>query len=152
MFRAVRYVSRHMAESLPGDANVVMVSINEPGGEPARLMDGFAAVLRMWFWDVTADHPVAGEYNCEPFSYTPISEEQAREIAEFLDRWHAPPDGPEILVVHCRAGVSRSAAVARFAAERYGLELAQNAELANVEVLRKLRQAAGMVPIAGEEK
>ena len=152
MFRAVKYISRQAAESLRGDANVVMVSINEPGGEPARLMGGFAAVLRIAFWDVNTPHPVTREYKDESFVYTPITTQQAQEIAEFPDRWHAPPDGPELLIVHCRAGVSRSAAVARFAAERYGIELAQNAELANAEVLRKLRQAVGMVPTAGEEK
>ena len=152
MFRAVKYISRQVAESLPSEANVVMVSINEPGGEPARLISGFAAVLRIAFWDVNTPHPVTREYNGETFVYAPITREQAQEITEFLDHWHAPQDGPEILVVHCRAGVSRSAAVARFAAERYGIELAQNAELANAEVLCKLRQAVGMVLTAGEEK
>ncbi len=152
MFRAVKYISRQVAESLPSEANVVMVSINEPGGEPARLMGGFAAVLRIAFWDVNTPHPVTGEYNGETFVYAPITREQAQEIADFLDRWQAPPDGPEMLIVHCRAGVSRSAAVARFAAERYRSELAQNAELANAEVLRKLRQAAGMVSIARKDK
>ena len=150
MFLKVRYISREVAEALLGDPNVALVSINEPGCEPARLLDGFAAVLRVAFWDV--DQPIAGQYNGQPFSYTPITHGQAREIVDFIDVWHGLPAGPEMLVVHCRAGISRSAAVARYAAQRYGLELAQTAEFANPEVLRQLRRAAGMVPIGGEEK
>jgi predicted protein tyrosine phosphatase len=136
---------------LPGDPNAVMVSINDPGFEPARLADGFAAVLRVAFWDVPGEQPIVGELNGQRLCFAPITEEQAGDIVEFIARWHELPDGPEILLVHCRAGISRSAALARYAAQRYRLELAQTAEFANPEVLRKLRRAADTEP-PGEER
>lgn len=133
---------------MAGDPNAVMVSITDPGFEPARLADGFAAVLCVAFWDVPGEQPIVGELNGQQLCFAPITEEQAGDIVEFIARWHELEEGPEILLVHCRAGVSRSAAVARYAVQRYQLELAQTAEFANPEVLRKLRLAAGMEPAA----
>ena len=71
-----------------------------------------------------------------------FSWEQARDVIDFADQnlhcdWH----------VHCDAGMSRSVAVGRFLAERYGRELKLHAcstdTFANPHVLRTLRDAAG---------
>jgi hypothetical protein len=40
--------------------------------------------------------------------------------------------------------------VARFAAERYGLDIRGDTRFANIEVLRQLRRAAWLVPAGGE--
>lgn len=71
----------------------------------------------------------------------------AQRIVEFVGRYHETPD--EIrLVVHCQGGISRSAAVAKWAGEFYAVPLPQLGdgihELngANPRVLRLLAKAA----------
>lgn len=126
-----------------------MISISDPSDRPARLAPGFAALLRTAFWDVA--RPVPGLRYGKPCLYRPITEKRARELVEFIERWHLAPGGPEKLVIDCEAGISRSAAVAKRATERHGIRLAQDTEFANAEVLRKLRRGAGMTPIGTEE-
>jgi predicted protein tyrosine phosphatase len=60
----------------------------------------------------------------------------------FIDRWRAEPEGPHGLVVQCEQGVSRSAAVARFAAERHGLEFRREHPHLNDRAYRLLEEAA----------
>jgi len=54
-------------------------------------------------------------------SYRLFGERHAENVVAFLR--NIPPSGPDRLVVHCEGGISRSSAVARFAAEwRFGLD------------------------------
>jgi len=118
----------------------VVVSITSPDSRPARLAEGYRDVLRMAFWDLAAPCQWGGE------TLLPISRRQAEAIVAFLERWHAHPESLTLLV-HCEAGISRSAAVARYASERYRVpveDIQPDCPWANSEVLRQLRQAAGM--------
>jgi len=139
----VRFMSRAAAEQMAASPGTVAVSIFEPGSEPACLREGFRDVLRVAFWDVVDPIEQAG------IRYEPITPEIASMIVGWLDGWDEHPDSVR-LIVHCRAGVSRSAAVARFAAERYGLDIRGDTRFANIEVLRQLRRAAWLVPAGGE--
>lgn len=66
----------------------------------------------------------------------------AHEILSFVEDSLADPR-PLELIIHCHAGISRSAAVAKFVCEKYGLELNTNRDLcgANPRVGRILNKA-----------
>lgn len=71
----------------------------------------WGSVLRLQFSDIDrADVPI----------YNPVlfNNQMADQIFAWLERYASTLEG---VVVHCAAGVSRSAAVAKFIAERYGL-------------------------------
>lgn len=106
MATAVTHVAQVIAEAMPGDARSVLISIVGAQAPRARLQPGWADVLRLHFDDIKRDRPEA------------FQRAHAYQVIEFLDHW-----APEVdrIVVHCAAGVSRSAAIARFAAERLGL-------------------------------
>jgi predicted protein tyrosine phosphatase len=106
--RSVSFVSRAVACDLSPGPRQAVISITEPGSGPAPLRPGWAAILRLSFHDV--DRNVEG--------YDPFSEEMAQVVLEWLD---AVEDEVDAVVVHCVAGISRSAAVARFIAERYAI-------------------------------
>ena len=85
--------------------NLVLISISEPiqdGYSDEQLSDeevqGFKDSLRVKFWDIEEDF-------CD---YRIISDEVALEIQNFILK-----NLENRFIVHCRAGVSRSAAVGR---------------------------------------
>ena len=85
--------------------NLVLISISEPvqdGYSDEKLSDeevqGFKDSLRVKFWDIEEDF-------CD---YKIISDEVALEIQNFILK-----NIENRFIVHCRAGVSRSAAVGR---------------------------------------
>jgi predicted protein tyrosine phosphatase len=92
-------LSREDAERYEPREREICISIADPDAEPAHLSNGFAAVLRLHFTDITEQG--------EP-SDVLFSEDHARAIRQFID---ALPDATRI-VVHCHAGVSRSPGVA----------------------------------------
>lgn len=83
-----------------------LISINSCGQRPARITktqeNGVISVLRLFFDDV-----VIGQNS--------FDEDHAESIIRFVDAWR---DSADVLLVHCDAGVSRSAAVCA-AAKRY---------------------------------
>jgi predicted protein tyrosine phosphatase len=90
----------------------VLISINEPEKHPSQLIaNAWDEVLRCAFWDVTRSGLVPDLRDTSKFLDT-MTEEEAVRIAEFINR-HRDSN----IVVHCHAGISRSAAVARLLAE-----------------------------------
>jgi predicted protein tyrosine phosphatase len=86
-------------------SNLVLISISEPvieGYEDEQLTDdyinGFKDVLRVKFWDIEED-------SC---NYKIISDETARLIQQFILK-----NIDNRFILHCRAGMSRSAGVGR---------------------------------------
>lgn len=110
MVTKVIFVGRATAETTPGWGDWAVVSITEPGfpGE-AKLMDGWHSVCRVFFHDVDPNVPCG-----EP--HTLMSEADAFKITQFV-REVAP--GVDGILVHCKAGVSRSAAVAKWIAKQF---------------------------------
>ena len=138
MFRHTRFLSRVEAEAHPGHADGVIVSVIDPGSPPPRLGAHWRDVLRLEFFD--ADDTIAAEIEREGLRV--CQPDDARRILAFIERWHAEPDGPVELVTHCEQGISRSAAVARFAALRHGLAYRWAHPHYNDRVLRLLQEAA----------
>ena len=113
MVKRVRFVSRSQAEDTLGIVDCAVISISEPNSflDLADLKQGWFEVLRMEFDDVDPE-------TCRDKTNKFMTIHQARVIAAFVDSVSPKVNA---IVVHCKGGVSRSAAVAKWIAERYGL-------------------------------
>lgn len=101
----VLFISQHRAERMRPPRDTALISITDPHAPTARLQPGWSAVLRVSFID--ADPlSIQGDLD-RPGS---ISEDEVVDIAAFTAE---QARRCRRLVVHCRHGVSRSAAVAR---------------------------------------
>jgi predicted protein tyrosine phosphatase len=98
--------------SPPKDA--ALISVTDFRAPEASLVTGWTQVHRLSFDDVDpVDYPVDPEEKM-----IPMSDEQALELAGFVMRAGL---GCRRLVVHCRYGTSRSAAIAKAVCERHDL-------------------------------
>jgi predicted protein tyrosine phosphatase len=78
----------------------ICISVTDPGKPTALLSDRFLAVLRLAFTDIA-------EYVEDPWDvvFTP---QHAGEIVRFVQKWR----DVDRVVIHCRAGLSRSPGIA----------------------------------------
>ena len=130
-------MNRFRAEAHQPKPRTVIISITNPGSGDAILADGYAAVHRAKFWDITA--PVVEDDE----EYLPMTPAQAAAMMAFA-RTALPR--ADHLVVHCEAGISRSAGSAVALAEIFGLgdadDLARRYPNFNRHVRRALWRAA----------
>lgn len=113
--KRVQHISENEAENLSGSAFTGMISITNTGRWAYKVFDErWGSVLRLEFDDVTPDivrkFPESGWFV--------MTIEQAQQVLDWL---HQHDGEFKEIVVHCAAGISRSAAVARFIAKRYRL-------------------------------
>ena len=108
----VLFVSKHAAESnMPWpDWAVISITDRDSFGE-AKIKDGWHSILRVHFHDVDPAKPCD-----EP--HILMNEEHARQIVEFV---RGLPHEVNGVLVHCQAGISRSAAVAKWISREFGL-------------------------------
>ena len=136
MISAVSFVDHATAEGMMPKADWAIISIT--GFNPyavnneADLHPDWAEVLRLEFDDVS----IRGD------QFHGITEEQAAQIIAFLNSVQHKVDK---VFVHCLAGVSRSAGVAKFIAERYGLEFDHGYGLYNPLVYDTLKEVEAVV-------
>jgi len=133
--QSVDFISRIKAEALAGDTGVALISISEPDVEPARLAE-FPEILRLVFHDV--DDRV-------PDQWVLFDEDHARAVIDFVHRLQQAPEAYQVLV-HCRAGISRSAATALYVMEATGCAFPRRpfAGLANKLMLEVLSRLSGL--------
>ncbi len=134
MIDSIEFVSVDEAEIFVPDRPSVAISILSPGRAPARLDPGFVAVLREAFLDsLPADRasPESGQF----------SPEHAQRIVAFIRAWHDREEHYRLLI-HCEAGISRSAAVAVFAASECRVALSGYFAFLNPWVLNTLVRTA----------
>jgi hypothetical protein len=137
MIRSVDFISRLKAESLAARNDLAVISITEPEADPALLLCPEDRILRLVFHDVDP----GGETETRWTLFDPAHAEQ---VLGFVRRVHADPQEFD-LVIHCRAGISRSAALALFAAADTGCDFPRKpfAGLANKHVLTTLETMTG---------
>ena len=124
----VLFTGRKEAESRHGWNDWAVISITEPGFDPADLKRGWNNILRLEFHD--AENPL--------ISRVLFNSEDARKIIEFVAQAHrGDSDG---ILVHCTAGISRSAAVAKFIAHKHDLPFNHNYNEYNKLVYRLLME------------
>lgn len=124
----VIFAGRDQTEASPGWQHWAVISISEPDAPPAALQEGWHSILRLDFHDIDIQQ--------EP--YVMFTPDQAIQIIEFTKMIEGCNEVEGILV-HCRAGISRSAAVAKWIAERYGLPFPETYMLYNKHVYKVLR-------------
>jgi predicted protein tyrosine phosphatase len=108
MIREVEYLSQARAEYLRPQLREAIISITGSDHPKAKLQIGWTRVLRLVFDDVETPF----------FNTVHFDNPHAEEILAWLEKIE---DKVDKVYVHCHAGISRSAAVAKFIAERYDL-------------------------------
>lgn len=114
MFKKIIYLSRLMFWSTTPRSHVAVISVSDPGDIP-RNLDGWGAVLKLQFCDLSQD--LSG--------YRVFEKQDAIAVIDFLQQ---AAKTCETLVVHCEAGVSRSGAIAYYAAMKSNLATVYSAD------------------------
>ncbi|MBU9200464.1 hypothetical protein KTD31_03725 [Burkholderia multivorans] len=104
MLIAVDFLPQATFETLTPAADLAAISIGDPGDACPRNLAGFRAALRMEFLDCDGSEPGVP-------ATALVTTQQIAELLTYLKTLHAASTRYR-LVVHCRMGVSRSAAVA----------------------------------------
>lgn len=110
-------LSRLFAEAVAKELTEphVIVSIIEPGEKPIDFGKNNTrlAVLSLNFYDLDFNPEKWGEKDTkeivEQYGHGIFTPDQAKQIVDFIESWK---DKAELVMVHCSAGVSRSAGVA----------------------------------------
>ncbi len=136
----IKVFSEQQVRELEPKGYQALLSITEPG----RLIDhapGFGRVMRVQFFDSTYDKDeILANWNMRRLHFTGcVREAHANDILHFLEETHKNPKISELLV-HCWAGQSRSAAVARYAAERFAARLDRDTSRYNKTVYELLNK------------
>lgn len=129
MLKHVIFVNQSSAENNVGLPTWSVISITDC--DDARIKQGWFSVHCSQFSDVDMQH---SERELE----TAINEDQALEIVDFV---HAVAPHVEGILVHCKGGVSRSAAVAKWIAKTFGLPFNHQYALFNTHVYDQLIHA-----------
>jgi predicted protein tyrosine phosphatase len=130
----VVFMGRGDAEDTPAEPDWVVVSINTPGRGAADLVPGWRAVLHQEFHDLDTEHS-----DMPIFSHRIFSHDQAREVWDFICSHARHIEG---VMVHCHAGIHRSAAIAKALAEHFGAPFPPEYDQHNMLVFRKMLETA----------
>lgn len=107
MANKTRFYSRQVAQDLSTPHNIISIGEN---GDGWKLKSCHTNVIRLLFQDIQ-------EYIDD--QYILFSKDQAITIIQWLQ---AIPEN-SLVIVHCEAGVARSAAVVKFMIDKMGYEL-----------------------------
>lgn len=136
--RSVDFVSRKACEALERRDDLLVISVTEPGMYRAKLALPEDRILRLEFHDVEGTPD-------EDDPWIRLEFEQASAIVAFVRRYQAAEDAFD-LVTHCKAGISRSAAIALWVHAATGADMPRRpmAGFANKHVVAALEQASGV--------
>jgi predicted protein tyrosine phosphatase len=141
MLRRVLFLSQARAEAMRPPRGAALISITNADASPANLPDSWAALHRAAFDDIDPDDTEFDDFFADDdYEYVPMSMDQATAIAEFIV---AIERHCTSLVVHCRFGQSRSAAIAKAVCTARGLHFPRHYELPNPFVYRLMCRALG---------
>lgn len=110
----VIFISQARAQAMRPPRDAALISITDVDAPPAMLSESWHSVLRLSFDDVDpVDYPMEANER-----WVPLSDAQALEMATFV---HDVAARCRRLVVQCRFGMSRSAAIAKAVCEHQRL-------------------------------
>lgn len=106
------FVGRYSAETCGHWSDFALISIGENGAIEgyANIKEGWHDVLRLSFHDILPSTPDPDN------AYTLMRDEDAKSIVDFVRNVAPNVDG---MIVHCKAGISRSAAIAKWICGEY---------------------------------
>lgn len=130
----VEYLSAKEATAFTPALPTVAISIRSPERPEVSLSHDLVDVLRLQFHDV-----LPGDFS-RPEAMV-FSKGHAQDIVKFISK-HRRSDKQVHLLVHCESGISRSAAVAVFAASECDLPLKGKFAFLNTFVLKTLVDTA----------
>src|SRR5450830_459435 len=110
----VIFCSQAVAETIGPWKDWALISISDPCSNRRRIKTGWGALLSLEFVDV--DPVRFKDPHADALSEFVFTEEHARMTVDFVREVAPYVSG---IVVHCHAGVSRSAAVAKWIAGEY---------------------------------
>lgn len=133
MIGSVDFISRHDAASVEALENLAVISIKGPLDAPPQL-SAFGRLLQLEFRDVRS-----------PVDAWAFDETHAKAIMDFVSSLHAESEKYHC-IVHCKAGISRSAAIAIYVATATGCAFPRRdrASGANPLVLKVLCESSGL--------
>lgn len=150
MFLSIQYLSLEKFKLLKPSTDTVVVSILDESEWPKRpRLANWRSALALKFEDTYEevkcasahwpDEPTAEEHAryCQGAGERIPTLTDAQLIRDFLE-WHGTSLEQLHLIVHCYAGVSRSSAVAQWAAGRFFVPLEREPGYPNKRVLRLL--------------
>lgn len=112
--KMVQFIPRYVAEAIEGYPDRALISVYSIKDTIPVHKAGWYEILQLRFNDVDALNPERPEL--ELFNH-----DHAKMIIGKILNWNEK-DEIERLIVHCHAGVSRSAAIAKFAADMLRLD------------------------------
>lgn len=133
MIKRIIFAGGYTAETIGPFEDWAVISIGEPDVTKPNIRAGWHDVLPLSFHDVDPDKPIESQSE-----YTLMATSDAVEIVEYV-RKVAP--NVDAILVHCKAGISRSAAVAKWIAEQYELPFDHDYPHINRFVYRLLQEA-----------
>ena len=153
MINKTMFMSKRIFNNvLEVEPNMVVISIAADDEFPALLDRPFADILRLKFHDVSEESlgiSIVTVPDVSPSQRLTINGKvlpdynDAIAIIEFLNKHHIE-DFNYTLVCHCEGGISRSAAVVKFASQMYTARISgidDDTSLANPRLLRLLYKA-----------
>lgn len=164
MIESVVFLSRPAMQQLQATPDAIVISLSAPN-DPACIANGWRSVLQLEFDDLceavmgvpvgsVPDADSEGHLVREFFGalYRLPDSRHAKAIADFLSRHEGGCCDFVSVIVHCDHGISRSAAVAQYVADRYSVPILNadpewldrvaitNTTRANPRLLRLLRK------------
>lgn len=156
------FLSRAACQDYRPGGPAVLISIRGVGDPISNIEAGpvYQEVLRICFDDLAEEYPGSnrllpwpdqsphgGDLTMTVGPYKQIIPDlrHAQTMLAFWQRYHTDP-APFHGVVHCKAGIARSAAAALFASRLFGIPLNGDPQYANPRVLRLLEKARGLGP------
>lgn len=127
------FVGRATVETIPGWSDWALISITEPSSDDVSrvattVLDGWKSVHRTAFFDVDKDG----------LDYPAMQFEDAVKIVDFVHKHASKVNG---FMLNCKAGISRSAAVAKWIALTYELPFNHHYDRYNWHVYKLLNIA-----------
>ena len=139
MLKNVQFMPRFHAEAIIPRSTSAMISISGPNN-PARLNQLWhrGNLIRLQFHDADEVGRVSRrlDYPGESKYIQLFTPKDAKHIIDFVNEVKNKVD---VILVHCDAGISRSAAVAKFIAEMFNLPFPESYMLYNKYVYRVLK-------------
>lgn len=127
MIRRVSFTNEYIAKRMTPIPNIGLISISSPSSKftLCELKPGWEHVLHLRFYDIDKDQG----------PWKTISIHQVEMLVRWIEELQGEVDG---VLVHCEAGISRSAAVAKFISDAYGADLKKAHPLYNRGIYAKL--------------